>query len=105
MLGSVAAELLYDETSTSRAAGILSQMETVPILVKQLQEEPKKLTDSFEEIRKAGELYLHYTRVVGIDHEYSSSTLWCSILRERERARYQEPSKSVGQILWKPGKA
>lgn len=56
VLGSVSADLLYDETSTSRAGGVLAQMDFIPILVQQLQDSPNKVTESFEEIRKTREL-------------------------------------------------
>jgi hypothetical protein len=58
VLGSVESALLYDETSTSRAGGVLAQMDIVPTLAQQLQDEPQKVIKSFEEIRKAGEFYM-----------------------------------------------
>ncbi|KDQ63640.1 hypothetical protein JAAARDRAFT_29668 [Jaapia argillacea MUCL 33604] len=52
VLGSVTAGLLYDEKSTSRAGGVLTQMEFVPKIMKQLQETPEEVVREFEEIRK-----------------------------------------------------
>ncbi|KAL0951071.1 hypothetical protein HGRIS_007809 [Hohenbuehelia grisea] len=52
VLASLWTNLLYDETSTSRAGGILNQMDFVPNLAKQLQENPDQVIADFEEIRK-----------------------------------------------------
>jgi len=52
-LASVSADLLYDESSTSRAGGVLAQMDFIPTLVHQLQDHPKKVIESFEKIRES----------------------------------------------------
>lgn len=52
MLGSLCDSLLYDDGSTSRAGGILSQAEFIPKLSKSLQESPSEVIADFEEIRK-----------------------------------------------------
>ncbi|PBK77299.1 hypothetical protein ARMSODRAFT_874850 [Armillaria solidipes] len=52
VLGSLWADLLYNESSTSRAGGVLPQIDFIPKLVKRLQEEPEKVVADFEEIRK-----------------------------------------------------
>lgn len=52
VLGSVWADLLYDESSTSRAGGLIDQVDFIPKLAKQLQEKPEEVIADFEEIRK-----------------------------------------------------
>ncbi|KAL0580364.1 hypothetical protein V5O48_001609 [Marasmius crinis-equi] len=52
VLGSVWADMLYDESSTSRAGGLLEQVDFIPKLAKQLQESPEQVIADFEEIRK-----------------------------------------------------
>ncbi|KAK0478409.1 Metalloenzyme, LuxS/M16 peptidase-like protein [Armillaria novae-zelandiae] len=52
VLGSLWADLLYNESSTSRAGGILPQIDFIPKLVKRLQEEPEKVVAEFEKIRE-----------------------------------------------------
>ena len=52
VLGSLCDSLLYDDGSTSRAGGILSQVEFIPKLSKSLQESPSEVIADFEEIRK-----------------------------------------------------
>ncbi|KAF9270307.1 hypothetical protein L218DRAFT_952466 [Marasmius fiardii PR-910] len=52
VLGSVWADLLYDESSTSRAGGLMEQVDFIPTLAKQLQDAPEQVISDFEEIRK-----------------------------------------------------
>jgi len=52
VLGAIASEQLYDETSTPRAGTVLKQAEFIPGLAQQLQDEPKKVIKEFELIRK-----------------------------------------------------
>ncbi|KAL6304310.1 Metalloenzyme, LuxS/M16 peptidase-like protein [Sparassis latifolia] len=52
VLSSVSAGLLYDESSTSLAGSVLSQIEFVPKLAKDLQESPDEAIQNFEEIRR-----------------------------------------------------
>ncbi|KAJ3514376.1 hypothetical protein NLJ89_g2417 [Agrocybe chaxingu] len=52
VLGSLWAELMYAENSTSRNGGVLPQAEFIPKLVKSLQESPVDVIADFEEIRK-----------------------------------------------------
>jgi len=52
VLGSLWADLLYDESSTSRAGGVLPQVDFLPKLSKQLQATPDEVIKDFEEIRK-----------------------------------------------------
>jgi Zn-dependent M16 (insulinase) family peptidase len=54
VLSSTMSDLLYDETSTPRALGVLSQAEVIPTLLQELQDEPERVVASFEELRKAG---------------------------------------------------
>ncbi|TBU62037.1 Metalloenzyme, LuxS/M16 peptidase-like protein [Dichomitus squalens] len=51
VLGSVSAELLYAESSTSRMGGVVPQMEFIPKLAQQLQESPPEVVKDLEEIR------------------------------------------------------
>lgn len=55
VLSAIASEQLYDETSTPRAGTVLKQAEFIPGLIQQLQDEPKKVIEEFEVIRKTGE--------------------------------------------------
>jgi len=55
VLSAIASEQLYDETSTPRAGTVLKQAEFIPGLIQQLQDEPKKVTEEFELIRKTCE--------------------------------------------------
>lgn len=52
MLGSISANLLYDETSTSTAGGILPQLEFIPKLADVLEDDPDKVLQDFQKIRK-----------------------------------------------------
>jgi Zn-dependent M16 (insulinase) family peptidase len=52
VLSSLWATLLYAESSTSRAGGILPQTEFIPKLAKRLQESPSDVIADFQEIRK-----------------------------------------------------
>ncbi|KAK7064154.1 Metalloenzyme, LuxS/M16 peptidase-like protein [Favolaschia claudopus] len=52
VLGSLWADLIYNETSTSRAGGILPQQEFIPNLAKQLASNPEKLIADLQEIRR-----------------------------------------------------
>lgn len=52
VLGSVSAELLYSESSTSRMGAIVPQIEYIPKLVQQLQESPAEVVKDLEEIRR-----------------------------------------------------
>ncbi|KAI0788552.1 Metalloenzyme, LuxS/M16 peptidase-like protein [Abortiporus biennis] len=52
VLASVASNALYDETSTSRAGGILPQLDAIPKFAKQLQDSPEEAVKVFEEIRQ-----------------------------------------------------
>jgi hypothetical protein len=50
--GSIWIDLMHGENSTSRAGSLLSQLEFLPKLAKQLQEQPAEVVLAFEEIRK-----------------------------------------------------
>ncbi|KAF8216136.1 Metalloenzyme, LuxS/M16 peptidase-like protein [Mycena galopus ATCC 62051] len=52
VLGSLWADLLYNETSTSRAGGILPQNEFIPNVAKQLAENPDQVIADLQEIRR-----------------------------------------------------
>ncbi|KAI0815109.1 Metalloenzyme, LuxS/M16 peptidase-like protein [Irpex lacteus] len=51
VLTSVNADLLYDESSTGRAGGLLTQMEFVPKLIEKLNEKPEDVVKAFEDFR------------------------------------------------------
>lgn len=51
VLNSLWMNMLYNEKSTSRSAGVLSLMEFIPQLTKNLQEKPDEVIKDFEEIR------------------------------------------------------
>jgi hypothetical protein len=53
VLSSLWANIIYDQSSTSRGGGILQQLESVPLLAKELQENPEKVVRDFEAIRTA----------------------------------------------------
>ena len=52
VLSSLWNSLMFDESSTSRAGGVLPQAEFIPRLLKSLQESPSEVIAEFEEIRK-----------------------------------------------------
>ena len=56
MLESLWDSLIYDDSSTSRAGGIIPQAEFIPKLSKSLQESPSEVIANFEEIRKFSKL-------------------------------------------------
>jgi len=56
VLSAISSEQLYDETSTARAGTVLNQAEFIPGLIQQLQDEPKKVVEAFEVIRRTREL-------------------------------------------------
>ena len=56
MLESLWDSLIYDDSSTSRAGGVLPQAEFIPKLSKSLEESPSEVIADFEEIRKYSEL-------------------------------------------------
>lgn len=62
VLGSVSAGMLYDETSTSRAGGVLAQMDFIPRLSEDLETQPDKVLEAFEQIRTHRELALYLAR-------------------------------------------
>ena len=55
MLSAILSEQLYDETSTPRAGTVLNQAEFIPGLIQRLQDEPNKVVETFEIIRRARE--------------------------------------------------
>ena len=55
VLSAISSEQLYDETSTPRAGTVLSQAEFIPGLIQRLQDEPKKVIEEFEVIRRTRE--------------------------------------------------
>ncbi|TFK41069.1 Metalloenzyme, LuxS/M16 peptidase-like protein [Crucibulum laeve] len=69
VLGSVWANLIFDENSTSRAGGVLPQLDFIPKLIKQLQESPATVIADFEEIRR------HVTKPSGIRFSVTGNVL------------------------------
>ena len=86
VLGAVASEQLYDETSTPKAGTVLRQAEFIPGLVQQLQDEPKKVIEDFELIRETCESNCMVTRFL-IDHRthfFSDKARGDQVLSHRE---------------------
>lgn len=52
VLGSVWADLIYADNSSSRAGGILPQLDFIPQLSKELQGNPDKVVADLQEIRQ-----------------------------------------------------
>ncbi|KAJ4001026.1 Metalloenzyme, LuxS/M16 peptidase-like protein [Lentinula boryana] len=52
VLGSLWADLMFSKESTSRAGGVLPQVDFIPKLAKELQESPERVIADLEEIRK-----------------------------------------------------
>lgn len=52
VLGSLWSEILFNEDSTTRSGSVLPQVEFIPKLAKQLQDNPFQVIKDFEEIRK-----------------------------------------------------
>lgn len=52
VLGAVGAQQLYDANSTQRAGSVVEQMDFIPALAKQLQENPDDVVVKLETIRK-----------------------------------------------------
>ncbi|KZT30492.1 hypothetical protein NEOLEDRAFT_1126056 [Neolentinus lepideus HHB14362 ss-1] len=52
VLTSFYTDLLYNESSSTRAGALLAQMEFIPKIAQQLQESPEAVTNDFEELRK-----------------------------------------------------
>ncbi|KAJ7487689.1 Metalloenzyme, LuxS/M16 peptidase-like protein [Mycena galericulata] len=52
VLGSLWADLLYNEASTSRAGGLLPQIDFMPKIAKQLSESPEQVIADLQEIRR-----------------------------------------------------
>lgn len=79
VLGSLWADLMYSDKNTSRAGGVLPQVDFVPKLAKELQESPEKVIADFEEIRKYGEDILPVTCTMLNDPSYRPfwNTLLC----------------------------
>ena len=74
VLSAIASEQLYDETSTPRAGNVLKQAEFIPGLIQQLQNEPKKVTEEFELIRKTCELSRMVSKVLTGEPSFSPVT-------------------------------
>jgi hypothetical protein len=64
VLSAISSEQLYDETSTPRAGTVLKQAEFIPGLIQQLQDEPEKVIEEFETIRKTCELDCTLTKLL-----------------------------------------
>ncbi|KAK1232703.1 hypothetical protein PQX77_004179 [Marasmius sp. AFHP31] len=69
VLGSVWADVLFDKSSTSRAGGLIEQVDFIPKLAKQLQESPEEVIADFEAIRK------HMTEPTGMRFSVTGNVL------------------------------
>ena len=60
VLTSVNADLLYNESSTGRAGGLLTQMEFVPKLIENLNKNPDEVVKAFEALRSCCKFYQRF---------------------------------------------
>lgn len=51
VLNSLSTNLIYSEKSTGRASGVLSLVDSIPVLAKKLQDSPEEVIQEFEQIR------------------------------------------------------
>ncbi len=58
VLGSLWMSTLFGDNNTSRANSILTQIDFIPTLTRELQEDPDRVIANFEEIRKHCQLLL-----------------------------------------------
>ena len=72
VLGSLWDSLIYDDSSTSRAGGVLPQAEFIPKLSKSLQESPSEVIADFEEIRKYSKLIAVLSNDIQTQYIYNS---------------------------------
>ncbi|KAH9837131.1 Metalloenzyme, LuxS/M16 peptidase-like protein [Rhodofomes roseus] len=92
VLGSVSAELLFDETSMSRMTMALPQTEFIPKLAEQLQQSPEEVVKDFEEIRR------HLTDSSCVRFSVAGDVL--SIKQPREPwAKYFQPLLQPSDLL------
>lgn len=90
-MASQSVDLLYAANSTNRASSVLTMMDFIPRLGKDLQEKPEETLKVFEEIRKYGECYFGPTLpflIVPI----SDGAIWHSFLGNRKCRRCQGPT-------------
>jgi hypothetical protein len=52
VLGAVAEDVLFEESSSARACNLLAQLDFIPKVAKELQEDPENVVRSLEEVRK-----------------------------------------------------
>jgi hypothetical protein len=80
--------MLYDENSTSRAGGVLTQMEVIPTLSEELETQPDKVLEAFEQIRSACQCVVDFPGEIFVLNGIALSvgTCWYPLLRHRERA-------------------
>lgn len=71
VLYAVSGDLLFDETSASKASEILAQMDHIPKLAQQLKDDPEAVISDFKQIRDAcGFRILPNCDVVGSNISY-----------------------------------
>ncbi|KAJ8521451.1 hypothetical protein ONZ45_g1850 [Pleurotus djamor] len=84
VLNSLWGDIMYDDASTSRAGGVLSQTEYIPALAKRLQDSPEEVIAEFEGIRK------HLTNPSGVRFSVTGNVL--SVEQPRQTfAKYFSP--------------
>ncbi|KAG6829386.1 hypothetical protein H0H92_004654 [Tricholoma furcatifolium] len=106
VLGSLWAELVFNDDSTSRAGSILPQLEFVPALAKQLQANPDEVIADFEDIRKeltnpSGARFSVTGNVLGLEHPRST---WAKHFSESQPATELPPVPFSSDTLSEVGK-
>ena len=99
VLGSLWADLIYSENSTSRSGSILLQADFLPDLAKQLQDSPSEVVADFEEIRRYCKC-----KFFGFegrpDLSTSNPTGWSAFLGDWQHIEARKTAEPVGQTLF-----
>ncbi|KAJ4486251.1 Metalloenzyme, LuxS/M16 peptidase-like protein [Lentinula aciculospora] len=109
VLSSLWADLMFSEKSTSRAGGILPQVDFVPKLAKELQESPEKVIADLEEIRKhvtdpSGMRFSVTGNILKLDHPRSTWTKYFQAIPVLPLSPVQFSSQVLGPIGVNPVK-
>lgn len=98
VLGALWGDLMYSKSSTSLAGGVLAQIDFIPKLSKQLQEDPDAVIADFETIRKICTWFLLCRSLT--DRSYSDRPFWTPFLCGWQRSETQRAAKRLGKALW-----